>query len=75
MALEPETLEDDDLLRVEQLAAGADVPVLEFVEQLPESQRQAVRSRFVDDREYDEIVGVAILLRYGPLPVVLTATG
>ncbi len=55
LALEPEILDDDDLLRVDELAAGADLPVLELVEQLPERQRDAVRSRFVEDREYDEI--------------------
>lgn len=55
LALEPETLDDDDLTRVEELAAGADTPALELVEQLPEGQREAVRSRFVEGREYDEI--------------------
>lgn len=55
LAFEPEMLDDDDLLRVEELAAAADTPVLELVEQLPESQREAVRSRFVEDREYEEI--------------------
>jgi RNA polymerase sigma-70 factor (ECF subfamily) len=55
MAFEPETLDDDDLVRVEELAAGAEAPVLELVEQLPETQREAVRSRFVEGREYDEI--------------------
>lgn len=55
LAFEPEGLDDDDLLRVEELAAGAETPVLELVEQLPESQREAVRSRFVEGREYDEM--------------------
>jgi RNA polymerase sigma-70 factor (ECF subfamily) len=55
LAFEPEVLDDDDLVRVEQLAAGADIPVLELVEQLPEQQRDAVRSRVVEDREYDDI--------------------
>jgi RNA polymerase sigma-70 factor (ECF subfamily) len=55
LAWEPEVLDDDDLARVEELATGAGTPVLELVEQLPESQREAVRSRVVEDREYDEI--------------------
>jgi RNA polymerase sigma-70 factor (ECF subfamily) len=54
LAFEPEMLDDDDLARVDELAA-ADQPVLELVEQLPEGQREAIRSRFVEDREYDEI--------------------
>jgi RNA polymerase sigma factor (sigma-70 family) len=55
LAFEPEVLDDDDLARVEELAAGAAVPVLELVEQLPEGQRDAVRFRFVENREYDDI--------------------
>jgi RNA polymerase sigma-70 factor (ECF subfamily) len=54
LAWEPEMLDDDDLARVDELAA-ADQPVLELVEQLPERQRDAIRSRFVEGREYDEI--------------------
>jgi RNA polymerase sigma factor (sigma-70 family) len=55
LGFESEVLDDDDLARVEELAAGADVPVLKLVEQLPDQQREAVRSRFVEDRAYDEI--------------------
>lgn len=56
LAWEPEFLDDDDLMRVDELAAGAaSQPVLELVEQLPERQREAVRSRFVEDRDYNEI--------------------
>jgi RNA polymerase sigma-70 factor (ECF subfamily) len=55
LAFEPEMLDDDDLARVDELAAAAGQPVLELVEQLPERQREAIRSRFVDDRDYDEI--------------------
>jgi RNA polymerase sigma factor (sigma-70 family) len=54
LAFEPEGLDDEDLARVDELAAAAQ-PVLELVEQLPEGQREAIRSRFVEEREYDEI--------------------
>lgn len=55
LAFEPEQLDDDDLVRVDELAAAADQPVLELVEQLPERQREAVRSRVLEEREYGEI--------------------
>ena len=55
LAFEPEVLDDDDLVRVEELAAGPETPVLKLVEQLPETQREALRSRLVEGREYDEI--------------------
>jgi RNA polymerase sigma factor (sigma-70 family) len=54
LAFEPEVLDDDDLARVEELA-GAEIPVLELVEQLPERQREAVRSRVVEGREYGDV--------------------
>jgi RNA polymerase sigma-70 factor (ECF subfamily) len=54
LAFEPEVLDDDDLARVDELAA-AGPPVLELVEQLPESQRDAVVSRVVDQRDYGEV--------------------
>lgn len=53
LAFEPELLDDDDLARVEELAASSGV--LELVEELPDRQRDAVRSRFLEDREYGEI--------------------
>jgi len=55
LAFEPEVLDDDDLARVEELAAAGEQPVLELVEQLPERQREAVRSRVLDEREYGEL--------------------
>jgi RNA polymerase sigma-70 factor (ECF subfamily) len=48
-------LDDGDLARVDELAAAADQPVLALVEQLPKTQRDAVRSRVLEDREYGEI--------------------
>jgi RNA polymerase sigma-70 factor (ECF subfamily) len=55
LAFEPEVLDDGDLARVDELAAAADQPVLALVEQLPQTQRDAVRSRVLEDREYGEI--------------------
>jgi RNA polymerase sigma factor (sigma-70 family) len=55
LAFEPEVLDDDDLARVDELAAGPGNPVLELVEQLPDRQREAVRARVVEDRPYGEI--------------------
>ena len=55
LAFEPEVLGDDDLARVDELAAAREHGVLELVEQLPKGQREAVRSRVIEDREYGEI--------------------
>ncbi len=55
LAFEPESLDDDDLVRVDELAAAADPPTLKLVEELPQRQREAVRSRVLDEREYAEI--------------------
>jgi DNA-directed RNA polymerase specialized sigma24 family protein len=48
-------LDDDDLARVEDLANSSGQAVLELVERLPERQREAVRSRELEDRGYGEI--------------------
>ena len=55
LGFEPEALDDADVARVDELAAAADQPVLRLVEQLPERQREAVRSRVLEEREYGEI--------------------
>lgn len=55
LAFEPEVLDDDDLARVDELAAAPEHGLLELVEQLPKGQRDAVRSRVLEDREYGEI--------------------
>ncbi len=55
LAFEPEVLDDDDLARVDELAAAPDHRALELVEQLPKGQRDAVRSRVLEDREYGDI--------------------
>ena len=51
LGFEPEALDDRDLGRVDALAGEA----LDLVDQLPEGQREAVRSRVVDEREYAAI--------------------
>jgi RNA polymerase sigma-70 factor (ECF subfamily) len=51
LGFEPEALDDRDLARVEELAGGA----VELVGALPAAQRDAVRSRVVDEREYGDI--------------------
>jgi RNA polymerase sigma-70 factor (ECF subfamily) len=55
LGFEPEVLDDDDLARVDELAATGGQPVLQLVEQLPEPQREAVRSRVLEEREYGDI--------------------
>jgi RNA polymerase sigma-70 factor (ECF subfamily) len=55
LTFEPEILDDDDLARVDELAASEGHPVLELVEQLPKGQRDAIRSRVIEDRDYDEV--------------------
>lgn len=55
LGFEPEVLDDDDLTRVEELAAAGELPVLELVERLPERQRDAVRSRVIEGREYGDL--------------------
>jgi RNA polymerase sigma-70 factor (ECF subfamily) len=51
LRFEPEALDDHDLARVDELAGE----VLRLVEELPEGQRAAVRSRVVEEREYGDI--------------------
>ena len=55
LGFEPELLDDEDLKRVDELAAGPGSTVLELVEELPERQREAVRSRVLEEREYGDI--------------------
>jgi RNA polymerase sigma factor (sigma-70 family) len=55
LALEPEVLDDADLARVDELASAGGGGAIELVDQLPERQRLAVRSRVVEGRGYAEI--------------------
>jgi RNA polymerase sigma-70 factor (ECF subfamily) len=51
LGFEPEALEDSDLARVDELATHA----VELVETLPPGQREAVRSRVLEERDYSDI--------------------
>ncbi|HTT30398.1 MAG TPA: RNA polymerase sigma factor [Solirubrobacteraceae bacterium] len=55
LGFEPEVLDDDDLARVDELASAPDQPVVELVDQLPKAQREAVRSRVLEERDYADI--------------------
>jgi len=56
LGLEPVTLEDADLERVEELASlGDDTFVEGLLAALPAQQRDAVRARVLDERSYAEI--------------------
>jgi RNA polymerase sigma factor (sigma-70 family) len=58
LGLEPVTLEDEDLARVEELASlGDDGYVERLLRDLPPEQRDAVRARVLDERSYAEIAG------------------
>ncbi|HEX4345157.1 MAG TPA: RNA polymerase sigma factor [Solirubrobacteraceae bacterium] len=53
---EPIVVDDDDLARVDELAGDVDeARIAELLEELPSDQREAVLSRVVDERSYDEI--------------------
>jgi RNA polymerase sigma-70 factor (ECF subfamily) len=55
LELEPMALEDADLDRIERLAGVGGGRLAQLVEELPEAERRAVRSRVVEERTYDEI--------------------
>jgi RNA polymerase sigma factor (sigma-70 family) len=48
-------LDDDDLARVDELAALGDRPAVSLVEALPSDERAAVRARIVEERDYADI--------------------
>jgi len=58
---QPVVLEDEDLMRVEELASlGAGASLEQLLGELPETQRAAVRGRVLDERSY---AAIAIELR------------
>ena len=59
-------LEDDDLVAIERVAQDGGTRISELVDGLPEHERDAVRSRVVEERSYDEI---AQQLRCSPMVV------
>ncbi|HEY4277132.1 MAG TPA: sigma-70 family RNA polymerase sigma factor [Conexibacter sp.] len=54
LGIASEAITEDDLDRVDELA-GHDGQLLELVEQLPAPQRDALRARVIDERDYPEI--------------------
>lgn len=52
LAMEPLVLDDNVLASIEEVETG---PALTALGELPRGQRDAVRSRVIDDREYDEM--------------------
>jgi RNA polymerase sigma factor (sigma-70 family) len=55
LAMEPVTLTDDALERIDAL--GDTAQLAELVAALPTEQREALLARIVDEREYDDIAG------------------
>ncbi|HET7049431.1 MAG TPA: RNA polymerase sigma factor [Solirubrobacteraceae bacterium] len=53
LGIERIKLTDDDIARIDRI--GDPDVVTELVEKLPAEQRQAIRARVIDEREYDEI--------------------
>jgi len=54
LALEPLTLDDEAIQRIEQLIDATDVAA-RLAEQLPQEQLEALRSRILDEQDYAEI--------------------
>jgi RNA polymerase sigma-70 factor (ECF subfamily) len=57
LGFEAVTLEDEDLDRLERIAAAGGGQLVELFETLPKDERVAVRSRVLDERSYGEIAG------------------
>jgi RNA polymerase sigma factor (sigma-70 family) len=56
LALEPLTVDDEDLRRIEELIDATDVAV-ELARVLPPEQFEALRARILDEQDYSEIAG------------------
>ncbi len=55
LGFEPLHLDDGDLARIVEIANAGSGPLLELVDDLPEDERTAVRSRVLEERPYREI--------------------
>jgi RNA polymerase sigma factor (sigma-70 family) len=55
LGMEAIVLSEDDLERVEELARTARLDSLSLLEVLPMEQREAVRGRVIEERDYDEL--------------------
>lgn len=56
LALEPLSLDDEDLRRIDELADATDVAV-ELAAALPREQFEALRARILDEQDYSQIAG------------------
>jgi RNA polymerase sigma factor (sigma-70 family) len=54
LGIPAESLEDQDLARVDELLGG-DLTLLELVQRLPPVQRRALHARVVEERDYEDI--------------------
>jgi RNA polymerase sigma-70 factor (ECF subfamily) len=57
LALEREVLYDEDLARIDELAAGEAPGLIRMVADLPGRQQTAVRAHIIEERGYAEIAG------------------
>jgi RNA polymerase sigma factor (sigma-70 family) len=55
LQIRPLALDDEDLLRVDELAALGAASVSAAVDALPHAERDAVRARIVEERDYREL--------------------
>ncbi len=62
LALEPLTVDDEDLRRIEELIGATDVAV-ELARVLPPEQFEALRARILDEQDYSEIAGACAAQR------------
>ncbi len=53
LQMEPLALDDEDLLRIDELTEEG--RVAELLEKLPSDQRDAIRARVIEDRDYADI--------------------
>jgi RNA polymerase sigma-70 factor (ECF subfamily) len=56
LALEPVSIDDEDLRRIDELVDATDVAV-ELAAVLPQEQFEALRARILDEQDYSEIAG------------------
>jgi RNA polymerase sigma factor (sigma-70 family) len=55
LGIEPMTLSDEDLERIDELSAAAPLDSLRLLEALPLEQRSAVRGRVIEERDYEDL--------------------
>jgi RNA polymerase sigma factor (sigma-70 family) len=55
LGMEPMALSDEDLERIDELGAAAQMDSLRLLDALPAEQRSAVRGRVIDGRDYEDL--------------------